>query len=224
MFDYNDCEYIKNRFKIYKVKQKKRKILSIIFIIFLIIFSFITYLTKIVNPLVFNYASAQIEKLIAKSSNQAIESVTLNFQYNDIVDIKYDGENEVSSIIYNQMKINEIASKLIFLAQKEINSVAKQGINIPIGTCTGIAFLTGKGNDINFSINPIGDVVCSFNSDFKQAGINQTLHKVYINIKTEISLILPFGFRKIEKTTQFLLSECVIVGKIPDVYLSGKIA
>jgi ABC-type microcin C transport system permease subunit YejE len=98
VFNYNDCEYIKNRFKIYRVKQKKRKILSIIFIVFLIIFSFVTYLTKIVNPLVFNYASAQIEKLIAKSSNQAIESITLTFQYNDIVDIKYDSENKVLTL------------------------------------------------------------------------------------------------------------------------------
>ncbi len=185
-------------------------------------FSFVTYLTKIVNPLVFNYASAQIEKLIAKSSNQAIESITLTFQYNDIVDIKYDSENKVSSMSYNQMKINEIGSKLVSLAQKEIDFIVKVGISIPIGTCSGISFFIGKGNDVKFSVNPIGDVLCSFNSDFKQAGINQTLHKVYINIKTEISLILPFGYRRIEKASQFLLSECVIVGKIPDVYLSGN--
>ena len=55
-------------------------------------------------------------------------------------------------------------------------------------------------------------------SEFKAQGINQTLHRVYLKVKCEVSILTPFKDITKEITSQVLLAENVIVGKIPSTY------
>ncbi len=55
-------------------------------------------------------------------------------------------------------------------------------------------------------------------SEFKAQGINQTLHRVYLQVKCEVSILTPFKDITKEITSQVLLAENVIVGKIPSTY------
>lgn len=221
---YSDCEkrYIKKHFKITRSRTFKRNLLIFCFITLIFITLIFFYLIKIVNPIIYSYGEANIQKLLVKSSNNAIGKVTNNITYDDFVKVTYDSNGDISSIKADTLKINQVSNNLAKLTQEEIDNISKLGLNIPIGTCSGIGFLSGKGSKINLSIEPIGNSSCNFYTTFEDAGINQTSHKIYVNIETEASLILPFGFQKIKKSTNYLLAECVIIGKIPNVYLNNS--
>jgi sporulation protein YunB len=79
----------------------------------------------------------------------------------------------------------------------------------------------GRGPDIRINIYPIGAIVCTFSSVFTQAGINQTNHKIYVNVTSSINVVLPIHNKRIESTTQILICESVIIGKVPHFYLDG---
>ncbi len=55
-------------------------------------------------------------------------------------------------------------------------------------------------------------------SEFSAQGINQTLHRVYLQVKCNVSILTPFDNISREITNQVLLMENVIVGGIPNTY------
>lgn len=54
-------------------------------------------------------------------------------------------------------------------------------------------------------------------------GINQTKHSLYLNVIADISIVMPSRTENFAVTTDILVCECVLIGKVPDVYLQGDI-
>ena len=212
-------KYVKTYFKVCKLKRVKIRLFFLLICLIFIISLVIIYLNKIVNPIILNYCEGEISNILVDSANLSISNSFSADEYKSLINIKYDSSGNIASIESNSLLINKISNNLAVLTQKEIDKRSIVGINIPLGTCSGIGFLSGKGNKINFSISPIGDVLCSFHTIFEGAGINQTSHKIYVDIESEISLILPFTSKRIKRDISFLISECIIVGKVPDTYL-----
>lgn len=55
-------------------------------------------------------------------------------------------------------------------------------------------------------------------SEFESRGINQTIHRIYLDVKCKVSILTPFQDIEKEITNQVLLIENVIVGRIPETY------
>lgn len=78
--------------------------------------------------------------------------------------------------------------------------------------------LAGKGPGVKIKISSIGEVETDLRSEFTAQGINQTLHRVYLQVKCNINILTPFDNISREITNQVLLMENVIVGNIPNTY------
>ena len=52
-------------------------------------------------------------------------------------------------------------------------------------------------------------------------GINQTLHRIFLNIDAQLSVVIPGVDVTVNTETEVLLAESVIVGKVPDTYLQS---
>lgn len=86
------------------------------------------------------------------------------------------------------------------------------------GSFTGFKLLSGKGPGIPIRISTIGNVETDLRSEFTSQGINQTLHRVYLQVECEVSVLTPFENITEKITNQVLIAENVIVGKIPNTY------
>ena len=64
---------------------------------------------------------------------------------------------------------------------------------------------------------------CNFESEFTSVGINQTLHSIYVCVNIESIINIPFNSSSITHNSKVLLSETILVGKVPELYLNGKI-
>lgn len=78
--------------------------------------------------------------------------------------------------------------------------------------------LSGKGPGVPIRISSIGNVETDLRSEFTAQGINQTLHRVYLQVECEISILTPFENITEKIINQVLIAENVIVGKIPNTY------
>lgn len=213
-------KYIESRFSKCKKKHFRRGLLIFLSITFSIVICLFCYIRLVVAPIVWEYGESGIEKMLVNSSNIAISSIGIT-QYDDLTTINYDSSNKITSIVTNSAKVNQLANALAMTTQGEIDKQASLGLKIPIGTCTGITFLVGRGGDITLTVQPHGNILCRFYSTFTSSGINQTLHQVWVSMESEATLVLPFGSKNINKQAEYLVAECVIVGEIPNVYLSG---
>ena len=78
--------------------------------------------------------------------------------------------------------------------------------------------LSGKGPGVPIRISSIGNVETDLRSEFKEQGINQTLHRVYLQVVCEVSILTPYNDINEKISNQVLIAENVIVGRIPNTY------
>ena len=86
------------------------------------------------------------------------------------------------------------------------------------GSFTGVKLLAGRGTGVDIVISSIGNVETDLRSEFTDQGINQTLHRVYLQVDCEVSILTPFKDLDKKISNQVLLLENVIVGQIPNTY------
>ena len=82
----------------------------------------------------------------------------------------------------------------------------------------GSKILSGRGPDIPIKMSTVGNVETDLVSQFSEAGINQTLHRIYLNVNCKVTILTPFDSIEETITNQVLLAEAVIMGEVPSTY------
>ncbi len=207
--------------KLHKL-QLKHKIFAFFLILIFLIF---LYLKQIAVPLVVTNTETQLRSYATRSINYAVaDTMNQNVSYGDLIKIVKDNNDNVSYIEANSVRINLLSKSMSKVVMSNFLEFAKWPIKISIGSFSGIAVLSGYGPKLAFYVNPFGEVVCYFTSSFESAGINQTYHKLYLVISIKVYVVFPFRQLKINSSSEVLLCETLIIGKIPEVYLnSGKL-
>ncbi len=144
-------------------------------------------------------------------------------RYEDLVTVLRDDAGAITSFSANALKINKIARDTASISQSNLKNLSLNGIPVPLGALTGIEAFAGLGPSIHFRIIPVSSVTCGFSSEFQSVGINQTKHSIYLNVIADISIVMPSRTKNFAVTTQILVGESVIVGKVPDTFLQSDI-
>ncbi len=208
-----------------KKNKKFRRFKILVIFMCLLIIATLIYFQRNVTRVLISISEATIRSVTTVAVNDAIY-YTLNdtMRYEDLITIERDADGNVTSITTDSLKINRIARDTAYLSQENLNKMSQEGILVPIGALTGIEALAGFGQKINLKIIPISNVECRFVSKFLEAGINQTKHSLYLEIVSDISIIMPSKSTNLASTIEVLICESVITGKIPDVYLQASLA
>ena len=205
-----------------KTKVKKRLLIFVLIVVF-IITAILLYFNKVVNPIILSITESKIASLSTKAVNSAVSEVLVeNNLYEDLVTICTNDAGDVVMIQANSVLINKLSRDLARASQTKLDTIGAQGVSIPMGSFTGMPIFIGRGPEVRLKVMPIGAIQCSFLSEFVQAGINQTNHKIYVNLTATINVVLPVANKQIVSNTQLLICENIIVGKIPEVYLSSS--
>ena len=193
--------------------------------IFLAAFIFCTvYFRNNIVPTVMGSAVAEVRAICTNSVNLAVTTVVGGgLKYDDLFTGVKDSDDDVSMVQANSPEINLISREIANLAQANLDALGSQEISVPAGTFTGLALLMGMGPEVTISVIPIGSALCDFVSYFTSAGINQTLHKIYINVHAVISIVTPIDEPTITVTAEVLVAENLIVGDVPQFYFGNSV-
>ena len=82
----------------------------------------------------------------------------------------------------------------------------------------GSKLFSGMGPKVNVKVQMVGDMETDLRSEFTSAGINQTLHRIYLEIKCRVIILTPLETMEEVIVNQVLIAEGVIVGDIPNAY------
>lgn len=193
---------------------KKMKILTIFVIAFLVAILIIRSIEPVINKQCITVAKS----IATKISNEQATCVMANYKYQDLCTIERDESGNIKMIKSNIIPVNEIISDVAIRIQDELNKAQDGDVFVRLGTLTGSKFLSGRGPKITFKIATIGNVATDLRSEFSSAGINQTLHRIYLEVKCKVVVLTPFNSIEEEITNQVLLAEAVIVGNVPNTY------
>ncbi len=203
-------------------KNKNRKnpnhINILVIIAIILVFNSCIYLVnKRMLPAVLSAAEVTMKSEAVRIINEeSVKVYSESFNYDDIIKIEKDEEGNIALIRSDTVMQNYLASQVVLNCDKRLTELGTLGTKIPMGYLTNDVLFSTIGPEITIKMKQVGNITTSYESIFESAGINQTRHKIYLNVKARIRLIIPLKSKEVEISSQIPISETIIVGKIPD--------
>ncbi|ATD55378.1 sporulation protein YunB [Clostridium chauvoei] len=202
------------------IKIKHKKLILVIITIFFVFNSLLYFFDRSILPALINIAEIEMKREATDIIQQtALDIYSKYFNYDDVMIIEKDNEGNITMVRADTVKLNYLSSKLILECNKKIDELENLGIKIPMGYMTNNSVTHNLGPKINIKMEQVGNISSNYESVFESAGINQTRHKIYLNVKLNMKVIIPLNSEEVEVTCQIPIAETIIVGKIPDTAL-----
>lgn len=163
-------------------------------------------------------AETQVRNATSDLINDAIDKQidSGNIQYDRIVYFEKDLEGRITALKTNMSEVNRLKTAILNLINDEILAMDTTHMGIPLGDLFLPELLSNRGPEIPIHILSIRNSDASFGSNFTQAGINQTLHQLTMEVLVDVA-ILVFGQTRIfTVSAQVVVAETIIVGQVPD--------
>ncbi len=186
--------------------------------ILLIAFTFAYFIIKSVGPIMEKQCRNMAKSIATKVSNNEATEVMKNYTYDDFLIITKDKDGNIKMVGTNVVTVNEIISDIPVHIQEELEKTENSSFDIRLGSFLGSNLFAGRGPKINIKMEVIGNLDTDLKSEFTAAGVNQTLHRIYLEIKCNVIILTPFETIEEQIVNQVLLAERLIVGDVPSSY------
>ena len=116
-----------------KTKKKKNGLLITIAILISVMtmtFLFINYYSKKALPLILSYAEAETKKLTILVINKAVTKQINNMDTDELFDISYNKDGEITLIDFNSKKTSKILSTMTSLVELNLRAVEEGKIDM----------------------------------------------------------------------------------------------
>ena len=198
-------------------KGKNTKIFSVIFIIIVAIFTFYT-IKKAIHPIIADLYIDHAKNIANKISNEAATIVMDKYRYDDLITIIRDNDGNIKILKTNTKNINQIMTDIPVSMLDKFKKSENANISLYLGSILGTKIFSATGPKINIRIANVGNVDTKLKSEFTSQGINQTLHRIYLELNCEVTILTPYDTIKQKIDNQVLIAESVIVGDVPYSY------
>lgn len=169
------------------------------------------------KPLVFSLAEARSAAMASQVLYGALAEATEDgVAYDDLMSVHKDDHGQVALLSANTMAMNRLADRAGQAALRRLGNMSSERVSVPLGAALGFTLLAGTGPEIPVSIVPIGSVATEFATEFEACGINQTRHKVYLQLTASIRIVIPTGAKTTNVSANMLVAESIIVGGVPE--------
>lgn len=204
-----------------RIKKRRKKRLFSVIVVLSICLYIIYSATNHFSSVIVSVCHAKVQSVTMSAVNNAvIEVMSQSLHYSDLIVVEKDSNGDIVLFETNSVLVNKLARETAQKTQSNLQKSKNIAINLKLGQLTGIAFFANLGPEIQVKINPYESVNCTFLSEFEEAGINQTRHKIFLNVITDMRVILPTSDKTISTCTQVLVCESLLAGKVPQIYLS----
>lgn len=166
-------------------------------------------------------AQTKVRNATSDLTNEAIDAQIGNgdIAYDRIVFFEKDINGKITALKTNIGEINRLKTEILKNINQRILKLDTSDIGIPLGNLILPELLSGHGPIIPVKILSIRNSNAEFFSDFSQAGINQTLHRLIMQVHIDVSVLVLGDTNSFTVNSQVIVAETVIIGDVPNTYL-----
>lgn len=173
------------------------------------------------QQVILHLAETQVKNATSDLINDAIDrQIELgNIHYDRIVYFEKDLDGRITALKTNMSEVNRLKTDILNLINDEILAVDTADLGVPLGSLFLPEFLSGKGPSIPVQILSIRNSDASFKSHFSEAGINQTLQQITMDVSVDVAVLVLGETDNFTVSSQVVVAETIIVGDVPDTFL-----
>ena len=175
-------------------------------------FRYVPFLREAARTRVVNVASDRINDAI----NAQIGSGAVD--YSRTIYLEKDVNGNITALRTNMAEVNRLKTLTLELLCDDLLEMDTEELRIPLGSILMPSFFAGKGPGLPIRVIALTTSDANFYSEFSAAGINQTLQRIWLEISLCMSIQTPVGIERVDVSTQIVVAETVIVGKVPETY------
>lgn len=190
-------------------------LLAIFIFVFILIYY---YFVNQVSPTIKTLCETRAKALALKATNEAVMERLKEIDYDNLVHFTTNEKGAITGLNADVIEMNKLSTEITTEIQQKLLGIEDTEIKIPIGRFLGLSVFSGYGPKIAVKAIPTGNVSVDFKTEFMSEGINQTRHRIYLEIKTSVRMVAPFISDVVPFETNMTVAETVIVGDIPSSY------
>ena len=198
----------------------RQRVLIWLTVIFTLLLALAVAVVLHMKPVVVDLATARtsnaVNRIVVAAVNDAVDSGRID--YEQLVDFDKDAEGHVTALRSNMAAFNRLQASIADDILQRMAEVSSTDLAIPIGTLTGSPLLAGRGPCLRVRMQSVGTATARFDNQFSSAGINQTRHRIILDVDVHVSILLPGLTTYTKVSNEISVAETVIVGGVPDTY------
>lgn len=211
------------RFRLARLRRRRIPPAVLAAVCALLLFAaFLSAVNQRLQPVLETFASSGAKNRVTALVSGAVADCVAQqgFGYADFVQVRTDAEGQVTALTSSLAAAGALREQAAAYIIRRLEGVEETHFGVPLGTLTGWAFLSGRGPEVRARILSVGDVALDLRHDFSDAGINQTVHRIYLDISVSVYLALPGKVLPVTADSCVCVAETVIVGQVPGAYLN----
>lgn len=179
-----------------------------------------TLFLQAIRPVLFDHA----ENYVVHEASFALYDVLTDTvyenraEYANLVQFERDDQQNVTALKTDGILANHLKVQVSQAVYEALDELEHSRVQISLGSLFGPDLFGGIGPDFQVGISSLGYVQADFISAFSDAGINQTRHQIILEVTAEMRILTGLGGVDTEVTNQLVVSDTVIVGRVPEQY------
>ena len=200
------------------MKRGVRRAISVICFSVIVAMGFLIAFRSRYYHVIRDLAKTQVTNSTSDLINDAIDrQIEIgNIQYDRIVYFEKDLNGRITALKTNMSEVNRLKTDILNLINDEILAMDSSDLGIPIGSLFLPEILAGRGASIPVNILSIRNSDGGFQSNFSEAGINQTLHQLTMDVSVDVAILVFGRTESFTVTSRVVVAETIIVGQVPD--------
>jgi len=171
-------------------------------------------------PLVLRVADVRAQAWAIQTISRVInEDILPGLTYETLIRLERDTNGRIAFMQPDTLEINRVMAKAIGAIQDELRHSEEFVVMVPLNQALGTELFMNIGPRVPAYVTAVGTVTGSIAEEFTEAGINQTRHVVFLDLRTQMHIVVPFVRSTSEVSVRLSLAQAVIVGDVPHTYV-----
>ena len=173
------------------------------------------------RPVIRELAQTQVKNSTSDLTNDAIakQMAAGDIRYDRIVYFEKDLNGRITALKTNMTEVNRLKTDILNIINDEILALDTSDLGIPLGSLFLPELFSGKGPAIPVQILAIRNSDAGFVSHFSEAGINQTLHQLTMEVSVDVAVLVLGETAVFTVASEVVVAETVIIGDVPETFL-----
>ena len=169
-------------------------------------------------PMAERLIATQVDNQASDAINLAIGELVGDFAYSRMVSVDTNRDGIVTAVRTNIAEINRLKSEVLQCVDSKLQMLSTEELSVPFGSVFLPEIFSGEGPSLFVRVLAVRTSDAMFRNSFQSAGINQTLHQIFIDIHVTVTILTWSGTQEIAVDSAVLAAETVIVGPVPTTY------
>ena len=201
-------------------RRRGRRLLAALLLLAALAAGLVLLLRSRLEPIVENLAVNQVEGVISGAINDAIyaQITSGEISYDRMIYFEKDLNGAITALKTNMGEVNRLKSQLLTQLDQRVAVLDSQQMQVALGSVLLPTLLTGRGPGIPVEIVSVTNSDARFSNSFSEAGINQTLHQIYLTVSVDVTILMPTKTVCSTVSSQMVVAQTVLVGGVPGTY------